>query len=316
MKIVVLDGYAMNPGDLDWAPLEALGECTIHDRTPDDLTVTRAQGADVLMTNKTPLPRDVLEQLPSLKFICVLATGHNVVDSEAARERGVVVSNVPAYSTMSVAQMVFAHVLNFCTHVGEHTQTVRAGKWTEAEDFCYWDYPLVELSGLTMGIVGFGRIGQSVARMALAFDMQVIAVGNRTPPDMDGVRAVDLSTVFRESDVVTLHCPLTPETAGMVDAERLATMKANAFLVNTSRGPVVDEQALADALNSDRIAGAGVDVLSSEPPAADNPLLSAKNCYLTPHVAWATRAARIRLLEVVVANTVAFDEGKPQNVVN
>jgi glycerate dehydrogenase len=317
MKIVVLDGYTLNPGDLSWSGLEALGNCTIHDRTPPERIVPRASGAEIILTNKTALSADTISRLTSLKYISVLATGYNIVDVEAARKRGIPVSNVPLYATESVAQMVFAHLLNLALNVAHHAQTVRDGRWSASVDFCYWDTPLIELQGLTMGIIGFGRIGRATAKLARAFGMKVIVYDVATPSEIpEGCRMVELEDVFRESDVVSLHCPLTPQTENLVSPERLALMKPTAYLVNTSRGPLIDEQALADALNSGRIAGAGLDVLSVEPPDQSNPLLTAKNCQITPHIAWATRAARQRLLQVTVDNVAAFLTGKPQNVIN
>ena len=317
MKIVVLDGCTLNPGDLSWSELQALGDCTIHDRTPPEQVVPRAREAEIVLTNKTVLLSESIDRLPKLKFISVLATGYNIVDVDAARRRNVPVSNVPTYGTESVAQMVFSHLLNMTLNVAHHARTVREGRWVNSIDFCYWDTPLIELQGLTMGIVGFGRIGRATARVAWAFGMNVIVHDIATPSEItDGCRMVELEDVFRESDVVSLHCPLTPPTENLVNAERLALMKPTAYLINTSRGPLIDEQALADALNNDRIAGAGVDVLSSEPPKEDNPLLTAKNCFISPHIAWATRAARERLLQVTIDNVAAFLDGKPQNVVN
>ena len=317
MDIVVLDGYTTNPGDVSWEGLKALGHCTIHDRTPASETVARAKGAEIVLTNKTVLSREIIAQLPRLKYIGVLATGYNIVDVVACRERGISVSNVPTYGTQSVAQMVFAHVLNLAQHVAHHAQTVRDGRWTASVDFCYWDYPLIELAGLTMGIIGIGRIGQATARLARAFGMNVIAHDAFPPAQAPaGVTMVELERVFRESDVVSLHCPLTAENPGMVNAERLAQMKPTAFLINTSRGPLVDQQALADALNAGRLAGAGVDVLAVEPPRPDNPLLAAKNCFISPHIAWATKSARERLLAAVIENVDAFIQGRPRNVVN
>lgn len=316
MKIVVLDGYALNPGDLSWKPLRALGELTVYDRTPPEQIMDQARGAEVLLTNKATVSRATIEQLPELKYVGVLATGYNIVNVEAARQRGIPVCNVPTYGAASVAQAVFAHLLNLTHHVGEHAAGVRAGRWSASEDFCYWDFPLVELAGLTMGIVGLGRIGRAVARVALALDMKVLAHDTAKVEPVEGVGMTDLDAVFQEGDVVTLHCPLTAKNEKLVNAARLALMKPTAFLINTARGPLVDEQALADALNSEQIAGAGLDVLSAEPPPADHPLLTAKNCYVTPHQAWATRSARKRLLDAVVENVKAFLEGKPQNVVN
>jgi len=317
MKIVVLDGYTLNPGDLSWDDLKALGECEIYNRTPAEETVPRAKGAQIVLTNKVVLDRETIEQLPDMKYIGVLATGYNVVDVEAARERGIPVTNVPTYGTDSVAQMVFAHLLNLTQHVAHHAQTVRDGRWADCPDFCYWDYPLIELKDLTLGIVGFGRIGQATGRLGRAFGMKIVAHDIQAKPDEHpDVEFLDVDDVFRRADVVTLHCPLTPQTENLVNAERLALMKPTAFLINTSRGPVVDQQALADALNADRLGGAGLDVLAVEPPAPDNPLLTAKNCYITPHIAWATRSARARLMKTVVDNVRAFLEGRPQNVVN
>ncbi|MDP7287472.1 MAG: D-2-hydroxyacid dehydrogenase [Phycisphaerae bacterium] len=317
MKIVVLDGYALNPGDLSWQALEALGDCTVYDRTTPDQTVQRAAGAEILLTNKTVLSADMLEQLPDCKYIGVLATGFNIVDTGAAAEKNIIVANVPTYSTQSVAQMVFAHVLNLTQHVGEHSRTAREGKWIASPDFCYWDYPLIELAGKTMGVIGLGRIGQATAKLALAFGMNVI--GYTRNPDTcvaAGVSPVTLNELLTTSDVVTLHCPLTDETQGMINAASLAKMKPTAFLINTSRGPLVDQRALAEALNEGRIAGAGLDVLNTEPPPADNPLLSAKNCSITPHIAWATKEARARLMNTSIENVKAFLSGAPQNVVN
>lgn len=317
MKIVVLDGYTLNPGDLSWDGLRALGECAIYDRTPPELTVERARGATVVLTNKVIVGREQMAQLPDMRYIGVLATGYNIVDTAAARERGIPVTNVPEYGTRSVAQMTFALLLELAQHVGHHAQTVREGRWTESPDFCYWDYPLVELAGKTMGIVGIGRIGRAAAELALAFGMTVLAHDVNTPPSLPaGVRMTELETLLRESDVVSLHCPLTAENQGLINAERLGLMKPTAFLINTSRGPLIVARDLADALNSSRLAGAGVDVLPVEPPPADNPLFTAKNCLVTPHIAWATGAARARLMDTVVENLRAFLAGKAQNVVN
>jgi len=317
MKIVVLDGYTLNPGDLSWKDLEALGQCSIYDRTPVDQTIQRADGAEVVLTNKTMLSAEVIERLEALKYISVLATGYNIVDIEAARKRGIPVSNVPIYGTESVAQMVFAHILNLTQNVAHHAQTVRDGRWCTSSDFCYWDTTLIELQGLTMGIIGFGRIGQATARLALAFGMKVVIYDIVTPSQMpEGCKMVELEDVFRLADIVSLHCPLTAQTEKLVNEHRLSLMKPTAFLTNTSRGPLIDEQALADALNNAKIAGAGLDVLAVEPPNRANPLLKAKNCYITPHIAWATRAARQRLLKVTVDNVAAFLASRPQNVVN
>jgi glycerate dehydrogenase len=319
MKIVVLDGYTLNPGDLSWDELKSLGECNLYDRTLPTEVLSRAGAADVLLTNKTLLTGEQIRSLPVLKYIGVLATGTNVVDLAAARERRIPVTNVPAYGTKSVAQATVGLLLELTQHTGYHAQTVREGRWSRSVDWCYWDRSLIELDGLTMGIVGFGRIGRAVAELATALGMNVIAArssgASASSSSSHRPREVDLETLFRQSDVVSLHCPLTPETRNLVDAGRLALMKPTAFLLNTSRGPLVDEQALAEALNSGRIAGAGLDVLATEPPTADNPLLQAKNCLITPHLAWATRAARERLLKIAIANLRAFFEGKPQNLV-
>lgn len=317
MNIVVLDGYTLNPGDLNWDGLHALGNCQIYDRTPATEVLGRAAAAEALITNKTVLGRETIERLPKLKYIGVLATGYNVVDAAAAKARGIQVTNVPAYGTRSVAQMVFALLLELTQRAGHHSRTVRDGRWVASPDWCYWDYPLVELDGLTMGIVGYGRIGQAVGRLAQAFGMKVVAT-TRSGGGTGGsaVEVVDLATLLRTADVVSLHCPLTAETKGLINAERLALMKPTAFLLNTSRGPLIDDAALAAALDGGKIAGAGLDVLSAEPPPATNPLLSARNCVITPHIAWATKAARGRLMETAVANLRAFQMGQPQNVVN
>ena len=317
MKIVVLDGYTLNPGDLSRGRLEALGNCTVYDRTALEDIVERAGEAEIILTNKTVLSGDIIRRLTRLRYIGVLATGYNVVDVEAAGERGIPVTNVPSYGTASVAQMAFAHLLNLTQHVAHHARTVRDGRWAACPDFCYWDMPLLELAGLTLGIVGFGRIGRAVAALARAFGMKVIIHDVIVPAEMpEGCRMMELEEVFREADVLSLHCPLAPRTERLVNAERLALMKPTAFLINTSRGPLIDEPALAQVLNAGRLAGAGLDVLSAEPPAADNPLLTAKNCYITPHIAWATRSARQRLLSIAIDNVAAFVAGRPQNVVN
>ncbi|WP_027714998.1 D-2-hydroxyacid dehydrogenase [Desulfuromonas sp. TF] len=321
MNIVVLDGYTLNPGDLSWEGLERLGSCDVFDRTPAAQVAERAKEAEIVLTNKAVLNREIIGKLPRLRYIGVLATGYNVVDLEAARAQGVVVTNVPAYSTVSVAQMVFALLLELTSHVGHHAGLVRRGRWSESPDFCFRDTPLIELEGLIMGIIGFGQIGRRVARIADAFGMRVL-VQTRNPARYKGnlqnagIEFVELVELLRRSDVVSLHCPLTPETERMIDVERLALMKPTAFLINTGRGPLVDEAALAAALNGKRLAGAGLDVLSQEPPPADNPLLHADNCFITPHIAWATKEARERLMKVAVDNVRAFLEGGPHNVVS
>lgn len=315
MQIVLLDGHTLNPGDLSWDELAALGPCTIYERSAPDQVVPRAKDAQIVLTNKVLLSRPVLEQLPKLKFIGVLATGYNCVDIEAARQRQIVVTNVPTYGSASVAQMVFAHLLNLTQHVAHHARTTAEGRWSRSVDWCYWDFPLVELAGLTMGVIGLGRIGRTTAQIARAFGMRVLAHDSQPITGVDGVSVVDLPTLFHQSDVISLHCPLTPDTEQLINRRHLALMKRTALLINTSRGGLVDEQALAEALNSGQIAGAGLDVLVVEPPAPDNPLLAAKNCFVTPHIAWATKAARQRLLGIVVENIRAYLAGRPQNVV-
>lgn len=315
MKIVVLDGYTLNSGDLDWSELRALGPCEVFDRTPSGELSARAQAAEIILTNKTVLTAAHIASLRALQYIGVLATGTNVVDLAAARARNIPVTNVPAYGTHSVAQATFALLLELTNQVGHHAQTVRAGRWTKNPDWCYWDAPLIELHGTTMGIVGYGRIGRAVATLARAFGMNVL-VHSRSPVADSSVANISLDELFARADVVTLHCPLTPETRHLVNDRMLALMKPTAFLINTSRGPLVDEAALASALTNGTIAGAALDVLSVEPPPAENPLLGARNCIITPHHAWGTRAARARLLKAAVENVKAFLAGKPQNVVN
>lgn len=317
MKITVLDGFALNPGDLSWKEFQALGETTIYDRTAESEVLERSQGAQVLLTNKTPLRREVLERLPELRYIGVLATGYNVVDVEQAKARGIVVTNVPSYSTESVAQMVFALLLELARRAGHHSDEVHRGRWAASPDFCFWDTPQIELSEKTFGIVGFGRIGRAVARIASAFGMRVLATSRtmKDPPEFSGFEWRDLDALFSDSDVVSLHCPLVPATEGIVDRRRLSLMKAGAFLINTSRGGLVVEEDLAAALAEGRIAGAGIDVASSEPPAADWPLRETENLVVTPHLAWATKEARTRLMSVAVRNLQAYLEGTPMNLV-
>ncbi len=316
MTIVALDTFPINSGDLRWDAVTGLGPCALFDRTAPDEVYNRVREADIILTNKVLLTGALMAQLPLLKYIGVMATGYNIVDVAAAREHGIVVTNVPAYSTASVAQLVFALLLEHTHHVGEHSSSVHSGAWTACSDFSFRLSPLLELAGRTMGIVGYGAIGKAVASIASAFGMDVL-VATRTPfTSSHAIRCADMETVFRSSDVLSLHCPLTPETTGLVNAHRLSMMKPNAFIINTGRGPLVDEQALADALNAGRVAGAGIDVLSSEPPAAGNPLLSAKNCIITPHIGWATFAARERLIGVIADNITAYIKGAPQNVVS
>ena len=314
-QIVVLDGFTTNPGDLSWAPLESLGRLTVHDRTAAADVPARARDAEIVLTNKTVLDRGTIAALPHVRCICVLATGYNVVDTAAARDRGIVVCNVPEYSTPNVAQAVFSLLLELTNHTGHHDRTVHEGRWAACPDFCYWDGDLVELAGLTLGIVGYGRIGQAVARIGRAFEMRILAHRRAATGGIDGGEYADLERLFSESDVVSLHCPLTPDTRELVNAARLARMKPTAFLVNTARGGLVNEADLAAALAAGTIAGAGLDVLSVEPPTVSNPLLAAPRCVITPHIAWATRAARHRLIEATAGNVRAYLAGAARNVV-
>lgn len=314
MKIVVLDGYAANPGDLSWDGMKALGECVIYERTSPEQVLERAAGAEVVLTNKVVITAEHIAALPDLKYIGVLATGYNIVDVEAARSRGIVVTNIPAYSTDSVAQMVFAHILNICLQVQHYTEEVRNGRWTSSPDFCFWDTPLMELSGKKLGIVGLGHTGSATARIAIGFGMQVCAYTSKSHFQLiPEIKKMDLDELFRECDIVSLHCPLNEQTRGMVNAARLKTMKPTAILINTGRGPLVNEQDLADALNNGTIYAAGVDVLSQEPPRADNPLLHARNCFITPHIAWASGEARQRLMQIAVDNLNGYITGKVVN---
>ena len=311
MKIIVLDGYGLNPGDLNWEGFETLGELTVYDRTLPSELMQRAAGAEVLITNKTLITAENMADLPELKYIGVLATGYNVVDIDAAKDRGVVVTNIPAYSTASVAQMVFAHILNITQRVGYYADENKQGRWTKNADFCYWDTQLVELQGKKMGIVGFGNIGQATAGIAQAFGMEVCVYSSKPQFVLpSGIKKMDLDELFMECDVISLHCPLTPDTKEMVNAERLSKMKKNAILINTGRGPLINEQDLADALNEGRIAAAGLDVLSVEPSVEGNPLLTARNCFITPHIAWATLEARTRLMEIAVQNLKSYLNGQ------
>jgi glycerate dehydrogenase len=317
MNIVVLDGHTLNPGDLAWDALKQIGPSAIYDRTPPEQVMERARDAEILLTNKTVLNRETILALPKLKYIGVLATGYNVVDVAAARERGIPVTNVPDYGTHSVAQLTFALLLELTHHVARHAETVRGGKWTRNPDFCYWESPLVEMHGLAFGVIGFGKIGRAVARLADAFGLRVLVHNRSRPADLPPqFRLVSLDELLSASDIVSLHCPLTPENRQFINAQRLAQMKPGAFLLNTSRGPLLDERAVADALNAGRLGGAGLDVLSVEPPKADSPLLSAKNCVITPHIGWATRAARARLMNIAVENVREFLAGKARNIVS
>lgn len=314
MKIIVLDGYGLNPGDLTWKGFEELGELTVYDRTFPSELLERAAGAEALVTNKTLITSENMDALPDLKYIGVLATGYNVVDIDAAKARGIVVTNIPAYSTASVAQMVFAHILNITQRVGYYADENKQGRWTKNADFCYWDTHLVELQGKKMGIVGFGNIGQATARIAQAFGMEVCVYSSKPQFALpSGIKKMELDELFGECDVVSLHCPLTPDTKEMVNAERLSKMKPNAILINTGRGPLINEQDLADALNEGKIAAAGLDVLSVEPSVEGNPLLDARNCFITPHIAWATLEARTRLMEIAVQNLKSYQKGQIVN---
>ncbi len=314
MKIVVLDGYTTNPGDLSWDWLKECGECTVHDRTPAELIAERTEDCEIVITNKTPLRRELLETLPKLRYIGLLSTGYNIVDWEYCKEKGIPVCNIPSYSTSAVAQLVFALILEHTNSVAVHSNSVHSGEWARSKDFCYWETPLTELDGKTMGIIGFGKIGKAVAKIASAFGMKVIASTNHPSP-YENVEFCDKDELLAKSDFVSLHCPLTPLTEGMVNAEFLSKMKHSAFLINTSRGQVVDENSLADALKNGIIAGAGLDVMTVEPPEADNPLFSLSNCHITPHIAWAGFETRERLMRIAKENVLAFLDGNPKNIV-
>lgn len=314
MKITVLDGFAENPGDLSWEWLGEYGDYTVYDRTPAELIEERVQGCDIVITNKTPLRRDLLKTLDNLKYIGLLSTGYNIVDWDYCKEAGIPVCNIPSYSTAAVAQLTFALILEHTNSVAVHSNSVHGGEWSACKDFCYWKTPLTELQNKTLGIIGFGSIGKAVAKIALAFGMNVVASTNHPAP-FEGVEFADKDSLLAKSDFVSLHCPLTDRTEGMVNAEFLAKMKPSAMLINTSRGQVVNEDDLADALKNGIIAAAGLDVLSVEPPKADNPLFGLKNCYITPHIAWAGYETRVRLMEICKENLRAFSQGKPQNVV-
>ena len=320
MKMVILDGYTENPGDLSWSELEKLGELTVYDRTSltdEEEIAARIDNADILLTNKTPVSAAALDKNPGVKYISVLATGYNIVDVEAARARGIPVSNVPAYGTAAVAQFAIAMLLEICHHVAHHSETVHAGRWEQSPDWCYWDYPLIELQGKTMGIIGFGRIGQHTGRIAKAMGMNILATGSRpTDSGREIAEYVELDELLARSDVIALHCPLFPSTQGIISRENIAKMKDGVILLNNSRGPLIDEQALADALNSGKVYAAGLDVVSTEPIRGDNPLLKAKNCFITPHISWAPKESRQRIMDCTVENIKAFLDGEPVNVVN
>lgn len=315
MKITLLDGFTMNPGDLSYDKLASLGDLTVYHRTPSDLIYERSKDSEILLTNKTVLDSDIINRLPKLKYIGVLATGYNIVDVEAAHKRGVIVTNIPSYSTMSVAQNTFALILALTNHVEHYAEQFHEGKWAGCQDFSYADTPLIELAGKIIGIVGYGHIGQAVAKLAKAFGMEVLVSSSRPAEELNGVLKMSLDDIFRNSDIVSLHCPLAPDTMNLVNAERLSMMKPSAFLINTGRGPLVDEEALANALKEGKIAGAGLDVLRQEPPEANNPLINAPNCVVTPHISWATKEARKRLLDITVQNIEAFLSGNPRNQV-
>lgn len=317
MKIVVLDGYTLNPGDLSWDGLKALGEVTVFDRTPADQVVERIGDAEIVYTNKTPITRATLDACKNVRFIGVLATGYNIVDTAAAKEKGIPVCNIPTYGTAAVGQFAIALLLEICHHVAHHSNAVHEGRWESNPDWCFWDYPLIELAGKTMGIIGFGRIGQATGAIAKAMGMKVIA-HDSYPNDSGRAIAeyVDLDTLLKTSDVISLHCPLFPETEGIINKDNIAKMKDGVIILNNSRGPLVVEQDLADALNSGKVYAAGVDVVSSEPIKADNPLLKAKNCIITPHISWAPKESRSRLMDIAVDNLAKFLEGTPVNVVN
>ena len=316
MRIVILDGYSANPGDLSWKELEQMGEVTVYDRTSPSETVQRAADADIVLTNKVVLNREKIAQLPRLKYIGVLATGYNVVDIEAAHERGIIVTNVPAYSTESVAQMVFAHLLTVTNRTEHYAIQNRSGRWTANPDFCYWDFPLMELAGKTFGIVGLGNIGRRVAEIAFAFGMKVKAMTSKSQAQLPaGIEKAELQTLLSSADVLSLHCPLTDTTRHLINADTLRQMKPTAILINIGRGPLIDDQAVADALQEGRLGAFCADVLTTEPPSSNNPLLSQSNAFITPHIAWASTEARTRLLQIAIANVRAFANGKPQNAV-
>lgn len=317
-KIVILDGFTENPGDLSWNGFEEFGELTVYDRTPQEEIVSRVGDADIVLTNKTPLDAGTINVCKGIKYIGVLATGYNVVDVAAAKDRGIVVTNIPTYGTEAVAQFTIALLLEICHHVGHHGEAVRDGRWQACPDFCFWDYPLIELAGKTIGIIGCGRIGQTVGRIANALGMKVIAYDKNQPAIAEGneINYVSLDDLFAGSDVISLHCPLFPETEGIVNAENISKMKDGVIILNTSRGPLIVERDLADALDRGKVLYAAVDVVSSEPIKADNPLLSAKNCIITPHIAWAPKESRGRLMDIAVDNVKAFSRGAPVNVVN
>ena len=319
MKIVILDGYTENPGDLSWDELSKLGELTVYARTSPTETAERMQGAEAVFTNKTVISDEIMGKCPTLKFIGVLATGVNIVDLGAAAKRNIVVSNVPSYGTTSVAQFTMALLLELCHHVGEHSRAVKEGEWNKCPDFCFWKYPLVELAGKTMGIIGYGHLGQAVARLAMAFGMKVLVCGHREIPDAlltEGIHKTELEELYRQADVISLHCPLSEENRGMINRQSIEKMKEGVFLINTARGALIDEQDLKNALESGKVGGAAVDVVSAEPVSESNPLLKAPNMIITPHIAWAPKEARKRLMDISVENLKAYIQGNPVHVVS
>jgi len=317
MKIVILDGYTENPGDLSWEGFEKLGELTVYDRTPADKIVERIGDAEIVYTNKTPLTKETFDACPNVRFVGVLATGYNVVDTAAAKEKGILVANIPTYGTAAVAQFAFALLLEICHHVGHHSEAVHEGRWTACPDFCFWDYPLVELAGKTMGFIGFGRIGQATAKIAKGFGMNVIAYDSfESDAGRELGQYVSLDELLATADVISLHCPLFPATQGIINKENIAKMKDGVILINTSRGPLIVEEDLVEALESGKVAAVAVDVVSTEPIKADNVLLKAKNCLITPHIAWAPKESRQRLMDIAVSNLEAFIAGNPINIVN
>ena len=318
MKIVVLDGYTLNPGDISWEGMEAFGEVTVYDRTKAEEVVERIGDAEVVYTNKTPITKETMDACPGMKFIGVLATGYNIVDVAAAKEKGIPVSNIPTYGTAAVSQFAIALLLELCHHIGEHSDAVKAGEWTSNPDWCFWKYPLVELAGKNMGIIGFGRIGQDTGKIAQALGMKVLAYDAFKRPELesDTCKYVDMDTLLAQSDVISLHCPLFPDTEGIINKDTIAKMKDGVMIINDSRGPLIVEQDLRDALDSGKVAGAALDVVSTEPIQMDNPLIGAKNVIITPHISWAPKESRQRLMDIAVDNLKCYVDGKPQNVVN
>lgn len=318
MKTVVLDGYTLNPGDLTWEGFEKLGEVVVYDRTPASEVTSRIGDADIVLANKVPITRENMDAAPNLKYIGVLATGYNVIDVDAAKEKGIIVTNIPTYGTTSVAQFAIAMLLEICHHVAHHSDAVHEGRWESNPDWCFWDYPLIELAGKTMGVIGFGRIGQNTAKIAQALGMNILAFDNYQNPELvsDTCKYASLDELYKNSDVIALHCPLFPSTEGMINKDSIAKMKDGVIILNNSRGPLIVEEDLRDALNSGKIYAAGLDVVSTEPIKGDNPLLQAKNCFITPHISWAPKESRQRLMDIAVNSLIAFLDGNPINVVN